>query len=407
MFAYGRGALAPRPSPYAACMFMDAVDMLLALGRAPGLTAQQLRAARTRLAAPDAHCAPLAELLAQPRERLQTLGIPAAASAALAAPPAAAIAADHAWVQRAQIALIDADHALYPPLLAQTRSAPALMYLHGDASALCLPQLAIVGSRSPTETGRRTARQFAAHLSQAGLAITSGMALGIDAASHEGALAADGRTIAVLGGGLDRIYPSRHHELAQRIATRGALVSEFPPGTAPLPQNFPRRNRIISGLALGTLVVEAARHSGSLLTAQLALDQGREVFAVPGSIHNPLTRGCHALIRDGAKLVESAQDVLEELQFSQPQQLLMPLSGGASSLATAAAALDKEYKILLDALGFEPAGVDELVERTGLPSQSVASMLLILELEGAVEAQSGGRYMRLPDGPPTLGNANE
>ncbi len=181
--------------------------------------------------------------------------------------------------------------------------------------------------------------------------------------------------------------------LAQRIRQQGAIVSEFPPGTPPLRSNFPRRNRIIS--ALGTLVVEAARHSGSLLTARLTADQDREVFAIPGSIHNPLARGCHELIRSGAKLVECGADILHELKFSVPQQLLMEFSSDAGSAKPTAEPLDKDYEILLDAVGFGLASVDSLVERTGLPSQSVASMLLILELEGAVQVQDGGRYMRV------------
>jgi DNA processing protein len=249
----------------------------------------------------------------------------------------------------------------------------------------------MVGSRNPTQPGQRTARAFAGFLSAAGLTITSGLALGIDAASHEGALAADGLTIAVLGTGIDNIYPRQHRALAARIAARGALVSEYPPGCPPLKANFPRRNRIISALCLGTLVVEAARHSGSLITARLAAEQGREVFAVPGSIHNPLARGCHALIRNGAKLVESADDILSELKFSARKQCLI---GGMRGRG-AASSLDKDHKILLDALGFEPASLDTLVERTGLPSQSVASMLLFLELEDVVGLHSGGRYLRL------------
>ncbi|HEX4025553.1 MAG TPA: DNA-processing protein DprA [Steroidobacteraceae bacterium] len=379
---------------------MDAVDMQLALGRAPGLTAQQLRSALARLTstacAAASPTASLAALIGQRRGRLQALGLPAAASTALEAPPAQRLADDRAWVQREHITLIDALSPRYPALLSEAPEAPALLYVSGDPTSLCSAQLAMVGSRSPTEGGRRTACEFAGYLAQAGLTITSGLALGIDAASHEGALAVGGRSIAVLGSGLDRIYPHEHRSLAARIAARGALVSEYPPGAAPLKQNFPRRNRIIAALARGTLVVEATRESGSLITAQLAVDLGREVFAIPGSIHNPLARGCHALIRQGATLVENGQQVLDELNFSLPQQLVMPWTEGCGDTVATVAALDKGYKILLDALGFEPAGVDTLVERTGLPSQSVASMLLILELEGAVELQPGGRYLRLP-----------
>jgi DNA processing protein len=250
----------------------------------------------------------------------------------------------------------------------------------------------MVGSRNPTPAGRTTARDFAAWFARAGLTVTSGLALGIDTASHEGTLLVGGITVAVFGTGLDRVYPPENAALAARIRERGALVSEFPPRTQPLRQNFPRRNRIISGLSVGTLVVEAARESGSLITARLATEQGREVFAIPGSIHSPVSRGCHKLIRDGAKLVEEAADVLSELKIS--------LSGEGLSRCRKPAgtppALDKEYEMLLDAIGFEPATIDVLVARTGLPGESIASMLLILELDGCVAALPGGRYGRIP-----------
>jgi DNA processing protein len=223
--------------------------------------------------------------------------------------------------------------------------------------------------------------------------VTSGLALGIDAASHEGALAGGGPTVAVCGNGLDIVYPREHRELAARIRECGALVSEFAPGTEPLGQHFPRRNRILSGLAHGTLVVEAGLHSGSLNTANHALEQGRDVFAIPGSIHNPVARGCHKLLRQGAKLVEEMRDVLAELKIS----LQSPPSAQPSTTRAPGRALDKEYEMLLDAVGFEPASNDALVERTGLPSESIASMLLILELDGRVAPYAGGRYCRMPE----------
>ena len=365
--------------------------MQLALGRAPGLTALQLRRALAALAGGCAQAGGLQALFRQCRSGLEALGVGAAAGAALQAPDAARIAADRRWVEREQVSLVDATATQYPPQLAQTDGAPALLYVKGNAACLAAPQLAMVGSRNPTLPGARTAREFAAYLCRAGLAITSGLAAGIDAASHEGALDGGGPTIAVLGSGIDSIYPRAHRSLAARIAARGALVSEHPPGSQPLRANFPRRNRIISGLSIGTLVVEAARHSGSLITARLAGEQGREVFAIPGSIHNPLARGCHALIRSGAKLVECADDVLSELRFIHAKQDVRTASTGEAT----AAWLDKDYKILLDALGFEPASLDVLVGRTGLPSQSVASMLLFLELEDVVGLHSGGRYVRL------------
>lgn len=369
--------------------------MQLALGRAPGLTAQQLRRALSALQGRQDHSTGLQALFRQCRSSLESLGLAAAAGAALQAPDTVRIAADRRWVESERVSLIDAAGPLYPPQLAQAAGAPALLYVKGDAGCLATPQLAMVGSRNPTLPGQRTARAFASHLSGAGLTITSGLAIGIDAASHEGALQAGGATIAVLGTGIDVIYPRQHRTLAARIAEQGALVSEYPPGSPPIRANFPRRNRIISGLCLGTLVVEAARHSGSLITARLALEQGREVFAIPGSIHNPLARGCHALIRSGAKLVECADDILQELKCSSIKQYVtgVPRDCGASRVTVAR--LDKEYKILLDALGFEPASLDMLVDRTGLPSQSVTSMLLFLELEDVVGLHSGGRYVRL------------
>ena len=305
------------------------------------------------------------------------------------------IAADRRWIERERIHLVAASSAHYPPLLLRTAGAPALLYVKGDAGCLASPQLAMVGSRNPTLPGRRTAHAFAARLSAAGLTITSGLAVGIDGASHEGALDSAAPTVAVLGSGLDAIFPREHRALAARIAVQGALVSQFPPGAPPIRANFPRRNRIISGLALGTLVVEAASHSGSLITARLALQQRRRVFAVPGSIQNPLARGCHALIRSGAMLVESVDQILHELKFRQAKQHFDDTAGGPEAASGNAFRLDKDYKILLDALGFEPASVDALVQRTGLPSQSVTSMLLFLELEDVVGLHSGGRYLRL------------
>ncbi|HTL91780.1 MAG TPA: DNA-processing protein DprA, partial [Steroidobacteraceae bacterium] len=307
-------------------------------------------------------------------------------------PDESAIDADLAWLAANGVYIVLADDAEYPPLLRQLADAPAALYVQGSVAALRSAQLAMVGSRSPTPSGRATAREFAAWFARAGLTVTSGLATGIDAASHEGALAGGGETIAVYATGLDRVYPAEHSALAQRIRTRGALVSEFPPRTPPRREHFPRRNRLIAGLSLGTLVVEAARHSGSLITARLAGEAGREVFAIPGSIHSPLARGCHQLIKSGAKLVEEAADVLSELNFSVGKEAVTAQLPEPQKPRE----LDKEYEMLLDALGFEPATIDILVARTRLPGESVASMLLILELEGRVAALPGGRYGRLP-----------
>jgi DNA processing protein len=320
----------------------------------------------------------------------------------------AAIAAELRWLEHDAHHFVPLDSPGYPPLLAELSDAPLGLFVRGDPTALSLPQLAIVGSRNPTAGGRDNATSFAAHLARSGLAITSGLAIGIDAAAHQGALAVDGITVAVCGTGLDIHYPAANSALAAAIAKHGALVSEFPLGTPALQANFPRRNRIISGLALGTLVVEAAVRSGSLITARLAAEQGREVFALPGSIHNPLARGCHQLIRQGAKLVETVDDIFAELRalvgalaaaVAPALQAAVPderksSAAGPGARAAAAPVLDKAYEILLDALGFEPAGVDTLVERTGLAADEVASMLLILELDGKLESRPGGRYVR-------------
>jgi DNA processing protein len=283
----------------------------------------------------------------------------------------------------------------YPGLLKSIDAPPPVLFVNGERTVLAKLQLAVVGSRNPSINGRETAHDFAGFLARAGLVITSGMALGIDAASHEGALDAGGQTIAVAGTGLDRVYPARHRDLAHRIAKNGALISEFPPGTRPLPQNFPQRNRIISGLSLGVLVVEAAKKSGSLITAYRALEQSREVFAIPGSIHNPLARGCHQLIREGAKLVETGQDVLEELGSLAHLAVGIGHDNDSEKMLSKDAAVPSEsHKRLLDAMGYDPVTVDTLVERTGLTAAELSSILLILELNGQVMIQPGGFYMR-------------
>jgi len=295
------------------------------------------------------------------------------------------------WLQHPDRHLITLGDPHYPDLLLQTADPPPLLFVQGNPGLLSSPQLAMVGSRNPTASGRQTARDFSRHLAAAGMTITSGLAIGIDGTSHQGALDEGGFTIAVTGTGLDLVYPARHRDLAHRIAENGALVSEFPPGTPPRRSHFPRRNRIISGLSLGTLVVEAAKQSGSLITARQATDQGREVFAIPGSIHNPLARGCHDLIRQGAKLVETADDILEELG---------PLTGHLLELPPPRSELppaplserDPEYTALLDVLGFDPTPVDLLIQRSGLTAESISSMLLLLELEGYVSSSPGGRY---------------
>jgi DNA processing protein len=286
------------------------------------------------------------------------------------------------------------DDPRYPAQLAAVPGCPSLLYVAGDPAVLALPQVAIVGSRAATAAGRETAFEFAAALAGAGLAITSGLAIGIDAAAHRGALSAGGITIAVCGTGLDRVYPAEHAALAAAIAARGALVSEFPSGIPPLAENFPQRNRLMSGLSRGVLVIEAAARSGSLITARLAGEQGRDVMAVPGSIHNALARGCHRLIKDGAALVETADDVLEALGLTALATPGKSAAEPAQSAENSADRLDSGSEMLLNALGFGPADLDRLVERTGLAAHAVVSTLQMLELAGRVESLAGGRYCR-------------
>jgi DNA processing protein len=295
------------------------------------------------------------------------------------------------WSQDPRHHIVPLDDDRFPQLLAQINNPPLLLYVDGDAEILHLPALAIVGSRNPSKGGERNAYEFAHHLAGVGFTIVSGLAQGIDTAAHRGALAAGGRTIAFLGHGIDRVYPASNKALAEEIAASGALVSEFPLGTHPGREHFPQRNRLISGLSLGTLVVEAARRSGSLITARLAGEQGREVFALPGSIHNPLAKGCHQLIRQGAKLVETSDDIVTELAPLASQILQNTMESTSKENSTES--LDDEYVQLRNYIGHDPIGVDELAENSGLTIDQVSSMLLILELHGEIESLSGGRYV--------------
>ena len=318
--------------------------------------------------------------------------LPPRTASFLASPDRRALQDDLIWAAESGARLLLSTDCAYPELLRHIPNPPPVLFVLGDPTVLAGVQLAMVGARHPTPVGRRTAYRFARLFAQAGLTVTSGLAVGIDAASHEGALSGGGITIAVCATGLDRIYPTQHGPLAARIRARGALISEFPPRTPPYARNFPQRNRLISGLARGTLVIEAARRSGSLITARHAADQGREVFALPGSIYNTLASGCHKLIRDGAALVEEPLEVLAALKIPLPEEVLVQ----GTNHADTAPALDKEYEMLLDAVGFEPATLDVLAARTGFPGESIASMLLILELEGQIAPCAGGRYSRIP-----------
>ncbi len=329
-------------------------------------------------------------IVAQPRSDLKNAGLSDEKSAAIASPDRERLETTLRWLDH------DAHHVVafgqddYPELLTQIPGPPLLLYINGNVDSLHLPSLAIIGSRNPTRGGVRNAVEFSRHLSQRGFSIVSGLAEGIDTAAHRGALDAGGKTVAILGHGVDRVYPAANFELAHSIPEGGALVSEYPLGARPLRWHFPERNRLISGLCLGTLVIEAARRSGSLITARLASEQGREVFALPGSIHNPLARGCHKLIRQGAKLVETAADILGELR---------PLTGHmiqttAESTSPDSPDLDtdEDYAELRAILSHDPATIDELESQSGLTIEQLSSMLLILELHGEVESLSGGRY---------------
>jgi DNA processing protein len=368
---------------------MDDPIALLTLAQAPGLHAGMLADYLASGSAP-------ATLLDESSAALAALDLPTAVVRDLLHPDTAQLQTGAAWLTAApHRRLIVWGESSYPHLLGCIPDAPLVLFVEGDPDALLLPQLAIVGSRNPTALGRDTAHDFAHQLAHMGFCITSGLALGIDAASHRGALCAKGRTVAVLGCGLDTVYPRENAALALEILQgQGALVSDLPVGTPPLKHHFPRRNRLISGLSTGTLVVEAALQSGSLITARLAGEQGREVFAIPGSIHNPLARGCHRLLRQGARLVETVADIMLELGAIIGESGVFTPAMNPKATDPASPPLDKEYEILLDALGFEPSSLDQLVVRTGQKAEAVASMLLILELEGRIQQQPGGRYGR-------------
>ncbi len=301
-------------------------------------------------------------------------------------PDWSAIKQDLQWLDGDGHFLITNNDSHYPQLLKEIPDAPIALFVAGNPDVLDLPQIAIIGSRNPSPSGKTTARAFAKALAQPGLAITSGLAIGIDEMGHRGALDADGITIAVTATGLDQVYPAKHLELAQAITEKGAIVSEFPINTPPKRYHFPKRNRIIAGLSLGTLVVEAASQSGSLITARLATEYGREIFAIPGSIHNPLARGCNDLIKQGAKLVETAHDIAEELS----QYQLPAITTSEPSDAD----LTDDQQQLLKLVDYSPTTIDMLVERSGLRAEAIASTLLILELNNQVTSSSGGVYTR-------------
>ncbi len=295
------------------------------------------------------------------------------------------------WLQKDNAHLVTFADNTYPKKLLEINNPPPVLYAIGNLHWLNHPAIAIVGSRSATPQGEKNAENFAASLCHTGLCVVSGMALGIDGAAHRGALNANGATIAVVGTGLDIVYPARHRNLAHKIAERGLIISEFPLGTPSKAQNFPRRNRLISGLSLGCLVVEANIDSGSLITARLSAEQGREVFAIPGSIHSPVTKGCHQLIKQGAKLVETTQDILEELKNMLPSTSPYGLSSNLHMEETATL----EANTVLTCMGFDPINFETLRSLSGLTTETLSSMLMVLELESKITTLAGGKYQRL------------
>ncbi len=352
----------------------------LQLTLTPGLGAATLRAMLRQFGLPQV-------ILHDRRAQLASLLAPEVLGALESAPVREAVERALGWAAIPGNAVVTLADDTYPRALLEIPDPPAVLYVSGRVELLRRPALAVVGSRNASAQGERNAESFARALSDAGLTIVSGLALGIDAGAHRGGLAGAGATIAVLGTGIDVVYPRRNAALAAEIGTRGLLVSEFPLGTPPAAPNFPRRNRLISGLAQGCLVVEAALASGSLITARAAVEQGREVFAIPGSIHSPLSKGCHALIKSGAKLVESADDVLAELGGFRPS--------ASASTAQAAAARDTG---VLHHMGHDPVDVDSLCSRAGMSAEQVSSELLRLELDGRIAALPGGLYQRLEKG---------
>jgi DNA processing protein len=351
----------------------------LQLTLTPGLGAAAIRGLLARFGLPE-------NIFAAPRAQLERIVGPATAALLHSDETAALVDSALRWAEASGHVVVTLADAEYPKLLLEIADPPPLLYAIGRLQLLARPALAIVGSRNATAQGVRNAEQFAEAFSAAGLTIVSGLAMGIDAAAHAGGLAGEGSTIAVLGTGVDVTYPRQNAGLASRIAESGLLLSEFALGSAGAAHHFPRRNRLISGLAQGCLVVEAALASGSLITARAAAEQGREVFAIPGSIHSPLSKGCHALIKQGAKLVESAEDVLAELTAFRR-------TATASTRAPSASQTDDDP--LLKHMGFDPVDVDSICARSGLTAERVCADLLRLELGGRVAALPGGRYQRL------------
>lgn len=349
----------------------------IALCRIPGLGSQGVYQLLKTFGAPEA-------VFAASSTQLRQLVGATIADSIRSGPDMAALNPTLDWLEQEHNHLITLADANYPQALLQISDPPPILYAKGQLKWLNTPAIAVVGSRNASPQGEKNAVNFSQALANHGYTIVSGMALGIDGAAHRGALDATGATIAVVGTGLDIVYPARHRKLAHEIVEHGLIISEFGLGTPSKAHNFPRRNRIISGLSNGCLVVEANVQSGSLITARLAAEQGREVFAIPGSIHSPVAKGCHQLIKQGAKLVDDIQDIVDELGS---------LTGGVDTPATTSETADSSP--LLGLMGFDPVSVETLIERSGLTSEKLSAMLLMLELESKVASLPGGRYQRL------------
>ena len=356
---------------------IEEASLWIALSLIPGLGSQSLCKLLRAFGDPGA-------IFATPTKQLKEIVSREIANVIAEGPKADQLQPGLTWLAHDNNHLITLSDPHYPQALLEIPDPPPILYAKGDLRLLSMPAIAMVGSRNATAQGEKNAEDFAQTLCHAGLCVISGMALGIDGAAHRGALKANGATIAVVGTGLDIVYPAKHRDLAHQIVARGLILSEFAIGTPSRAQNFPRRNRIISGLSLGTLVVEANVQSGSLITAKLAAEQGREVFAIPGSIHSPVSKGCHQLIKQGAKLVDNIQDIVDELGiFTTNSNLDFSSSEPAES------------NPVLDSMGFDPIGMDILIERSGLTSENLSAMLLVLELENKIASLPGGRYQRI------------
>lgn len=353
----------------------DEAALWIGLSLITGLGGQAYRELLTRFGSPE-------QIYATPHAELRKVVSAKIATLIKEGPDPGSVAVALSWLESQDNHLITLADPDYPKTLLEIPDPPPLLYAKGRLALMNVPSFAVIGSRNATPQGEKTAEDFSRALSDAGYCVVSGLALGIDGAAHRGALQGRAGTIAAVGTGLDIVYPARHRELAHQIAEHGLLISEFPIGTPSMAQNFPRRNRIISGLSRGCLVVEANLQSGSLITARLAAEQGREVFAIPGSIHSPVAKGCHQLIKQGAKLVDSIHDILEELG-----EAPIPMAEPATP--------EKTPNPLLQHMGYDPVSIDALADRSGLTGENLSAMLMVLELEGKVANLPGGRYQRI------------